>query len=888
MPELLTRLQSALSDRYRLEREIGAGGMATVYVAHDIRHDRRVALKVLRPELAAVIGAERFLAEIRLTANLQHSHILPLFDSGAADSYLFYVMPYVQGETLRDRITREKQLPVADAIRIATEIASALDYAHRSGVVHRDIKPENILLHDGQALVADFGIALAASKASGARMTETGMSLGTPHYMSPEQAMGEREITARSDVYALGAVLYEMLTGDPPFTGSTAQAVVARVVTESPRPLTAQRHTIPPHVEAAVLTALEKLPADRFATAAQFAEALGNRGYASVTATAVSPAAPRPRPRGRDPVVLAAVGLALAATAAALWGWLRPGPEPVLNRYSLFLRPSEALQPSVNGSINVAISADGRRVAYVGPGEGGGRIWLREHDKLRPTPIGGTEGGTSPFFSPDGRSLGFIVGGRTVRVISLGGGPAITLSDSINSSGGDWGADGYVYIEVDSGIARIRSTGGSPEPVYRMSPQKKEIGTEFPNVLPGAGALVFRLRRAGQPPTDFEIMAMKLPSGEARMLMRGLYARFASPGQLLVVTADGKLLAVPFDPDKLAFTGPPVALLEGMRTGGFEANLAASAEGSLVYVSGGSAGLERAFWVDRTGVAAPVDSAWDPQGILNSVAISPDGKALAVGLIRGAAEDIWVKQLPAGTFSRVTFGDSIHNRVSWAADGRSVLYLAGSQSSGVPAVARADGTGTPRNLYPGPMGFGQALSSRDGRWLLLRRTVNEEGNGDIYALKAGDSTLVPLLTSPARETSPALSPDGKWLAYVSNESGKPEVYVRPFPDVGSAKWQVSLSGGFTPVWAHNGRELFYLDGTRAMVAVTVQPGSTFTVVGQRVLFPAMAYSFAGGYPTYDVTPDDKRFVMIRSVAASAETEMVLIQHWAEDLKRRAQ
>ena len=486
MPELLTRLQSALSDKYRLEREIGAGGMATVYVAHDIRHDRRVALKVLRPELAAVIGAERFLAEIRLTANLQHSHILPLFDSGAADSYLFYVMPYVQGETLRDRITREKQLPVADAIRIATEIASALDYAHRSGVVHRDIKPENILLHDGQALVADFGIALAASKASGARMTETGMSLGTPHYMSPEQAMGEREITARSDVYALGAVLYEMLTGDPPFTGSTAQAVVARVVTESPRPLTAQRHTIPPHVEAAVLTALEKLPADRFATAAQFAEALGNRGYASVTATAASPAAPRPRPRGRDPVVLVAVGLAVAATAAALWGWLRPGPEPVLNRYSLFLRPSEALQPSVNGSINVAISGDGRRVAYVGPGEGGGRIWLRDHDKLRPTPIGGTEGGTSPFFSPDGRSLGFLVGGRTVRVLSLGGGPAITLSDSINSSGGDWGVDGYVYIEVDSGLARIRSTGGLPEPVYRMSAQKREIGAEFPNVLPGA------------------------------------------------------------------------------------------------------------------------------------------------------------------------------------------------------------------------------------------------------------------------------------------------------------------------------------------------------------------------------------------------------------------
>src|SRR5689334_8880081 len=286
MPELVTRLQQALSDRYRIDGEIGAGGMATVFLAQDLRHDRKVALKLLRPELSAVIGAERFLAEIKLTANLQHPHILPLFDSGEADSYLFYVMPFVEGETLRTRLNREKQLPVAEAIRIATEVASALDYAHRHGVVHRDIKPENILLHDGQAMVADFGIALAASKASGDRMTETGMSLGTPHYMSPEQAMGEREITARSDVYALGAVLYEMLTGDPPFTGSTAQAIVARVVTESPRPLLPQRHTIPPHIEAAVLTALEKLPADRFGTASEFAEALATPTYTAPAAAA--------------------------------------------------------------------------------------------------------------------------------------------------------------------------------------------------------------------------------------------------------------------------------------------------------------------------------------------------------------------------------------------------------------------------------------------------------------------------------------------------------------------------------------------------------------------------------------------------------------------------
>ena len=268
------RLSAALADRYRIERELGAGGMATVYLAHDVRHDRRVALKVLRPELAAVIGAERFLAEIRTTANLQHPHILALFDSGQVDGTVFYVMPYVDGESLRDRIDREKQLPIDDALRIAREVGDALQYAHGHNVIHRDIKPENILLQGGHALVADFGIALAAAKTGGTRMTETGMSLGTPRYMSPEQAMGERTLDARADIYALGCVLYEMLTGDAPFTGSTAQAIVAKVLTEKPAPIIPRRERVAPHVEDAVLTALEKLPADRFATAGEFVAAL--------------------------------------------------------------------------------------------------------------------------------------------------------------------------------------------------------------------------------------------------------------------------------------------------------------------------------------------------------------------------------------------------------------------------------------------------------------------------------------------------------------------------------------------------------------------------------------------------------------------------------------
>ena len=621
MPELVSRLQSALEDRYRIDREAGAGGMATVYLAQDLRHDRRVALKVLRPELAAVIGAERFLAEIKLTANLQHPHILPLFDSGAVDSYLFYVMPFIEGETLRDRLTREKQLPVADAVRLATEVASALDYAHRHGVVHRDIKPENILLHDGQALVADFGIALAASKASGSRMTETGMSLGTPHYMSPEQAMGEREITPRSDVYALGAMLYEMLSGEPPFTGHTAQAVVARVLTETPRPLATQRHTVPRHLEAAVMTALEKLPADRFATAAAFAEALKDKSYASTVAMEAARATgPTPAPAGRarpGGLTLALAAATAVATVAALWGWLRPLPVQPPTQFSLALRAGEALRPPANpGGARLAISRDGQAIAYLGPSEGGSRLWLRRLDQLGATPIPGTEEASSPFFSPDGRRVGFIKRGTSVRIASLDGAPMVTLTDGANSTGGDWGDDGYVYFEVDSGLARIRPEGGAAEHLFTLSTETKDVGAEWPSPLPGGGGLLFRLRRAGQGPNDFTIMAMKLPHGPAHALTRGIFARYSPTGHLLVVTADGKLVAIPFDPDKLELTGPPMAHIEGIgvRTGGFNVDLSLSNNGTLVYTTGGTLGSRTPYWVTRDGAATPVSRGGIPRG----------------------------------------------------------------------------------------------------------------------------------------------------------------------------------------------------------------------------------------------------------------------------------
>src|SRR5688572_3562023 len=286
MTVITERLSAALAGRYRIERHLGEGGMASVYLAEDLKHDRKVAVKVLKPELAAVLGAERFVVEIKTTASLQHPHILPLFDSGTADGFLFYVMPFIKGETLRDKLNRETQLGVDEAVRIAREVADALDYAHRNGVIHRDIKPENILLHDGRPMVADFGIALAVSAAAGGRMTETGLSLGTPHYMSPEQATAEKEISARSDIYSLASVLYEMLAGNPPHVGSSAQQIIMKIIAEPAAPVTQWRKAVPPNVSAALAKALEKLPADRFATATQFAEALANPAFVTTSAVA--------------------------------------------------------------------------------------------------------------------------------------------------------------------------------------------------------------------------------------------------------------------------------------------------------------------------------------------------------------------------------------------------------------------------------------------------------------------------------------------------------------------------------------------------------------------------------------------------------------------------
>jgi serine/threonine-protein kinase len=537
----------------------------------------------------------------------------------------------------------------------------------------------------------------------------------------------------------------------------------------------------------------------------------------------------------------------------------------------------------------VAISPDGKRLVYVGPAERGGRLWLREHDQLSSTPLAGTEGAGTPFFSPDGRHVGFLIGGTVLRTVSLDGGPVLTLHDSVNSTGGDWGPDGYIYVEGDSGIIRLRSSGGPVELVYDAL-KRSEVGAEWPVLLPGARGIVFRTRRANQSATDFQIVAMKLPDGEPKVLMRGIYARYSPTGHLLVATADGKLVAVPFDPDKLEVTGSPMGLLEGLGVegGGFSVNLALSANGTLVYTTGGATGSRRPVWVGRDGVESPVDPAWQPQGTISNFALSPDGKALAVDVTQNGLNSLWVKQLPAGPFTRLTFGDSGNMRPTWSADGRSVVYLGGvTNIGGTPRMVRADGTGRVRHLLPGRPVWGQALQTRDGRWLVLRSSIFEPGKGNIFAVRAGDTTLMPLADGPGTEGDAAVSPNGRWLAYGSEESGIFEIYVRPFPDAASARWQVSAAGGTDPVWSRSGRELFYVSAQNEMVSVQVSPGAVFSFSPPRRLFSTAPYSPVPPVPSFDVSLDGKRFLMLRETTPTDRNELIVVQNWAEEMKARA-
>ena len=910
------RLNAALAGRYTIARELGAGGMATVYLAHDVKHDRHVALKVLKPELAAVLGGERFVVEIKTTAALQHPHILPLFDSGTADSFLFYVMPFIEGETLRDKLNRETQLGIDEAVRIAREVLDALHYAHEHGIVHRDVKPENILLHGGHAIVADFGIALAVSAAAGGRMTETGLSLGTPHYMSPEQATAEKEISARSDIYSVGSVLYEMLTGQPPHSGGSAQQIIMKIITTPADLVTVHRKSVPANVAAAVAKSLEKLPADRFESAKAFADALGSPAYTNATFSGAATGYATAGRRSVSMSVFTAVcAVATALLAVVLWALLRPAPLAVVARGRTVLWDTPQVPPyRLLGGL--AFSPDGGTMVFVDSTAAGRGLFVKERDRLEVALLAGTiDVANAPTFSPDGAWIAFISRDRKVKKVPRLGGSAITIADSARSDiltrSLAWLEGGTIlFTDGGFGLSAVDESGGVVRHLFRVASDTTARGILNVSGLPGGHAALLTACSASCVTSDLRVIDLR--SLKITVLQDQALQGWALPGGAVAyVRRDGGVMAAPFDLRTLSFTRPPTPLVDGVRTWPSGADMVVSATGTLIYVAGSASGLTDRYqpvWITRTGVSTAIDSGWTLPLIAlactcnGGLTLSPDGRQLALNVRRmtGVDGDIYIKQLDAApfAFSPLTFkGDNFNP--TWTADGRSVIY---SESQGGGARVnwlvrrRADGTGAVDTLARSKSDrqIIESVPTRDTTQFILRLGFRSDAR-DIVLRRRGDSTATPLMAdSTFAELFPALSPDGRWLAYASDETGHFEVYVRPFPDVNARRVQVSQAGGSEPRWAHSGRELFFRNGTGALVSATVVPAATFTLGAQRVLFDASQYLTVGNQNarSYDVAPGDQRFVFMRRVVATGATgsapmdRLVLVTNWAAEVQAK--
>jgi serine/threonine-protein kinase len=880
------RLKAALADRYQIEREVGSGGMATVYLAQDLKHERQVAVKVLKPELAAVLGGERFLSEIRVTANLQHPHILPLHDSGDADGFLFFVMPFVEGESLRAKLDREKQLAVEKAVKIAGSVGSALDYAHRQGVVHRDIKPANILLQDGQPMVADFGIALAVRAAGGERLTETGLSLGTPQYMSPEQAYGDREVDGRSDVYSLAAVLYEMLAGEPPHTGTTLQAILSKVLTDPVRPIGELRASTPGHVRFALEKGLAKLPADRCPSASEFMNLLSRSSPVEAAEVARSWTGPTPRP-GPAPRWWLLAALLAWATAATVLG-IRLGSasseDVAISRWQFTLPDGAWLARSWGWWDHpVAVSSDGRSIAYGARNADGLRLFVRHIEELRVREVPGSEGGANPFFSPDGRWLGFFAQAKLKKVSLEGGSPVEIVDVPGVALGASWGKnDTILYAEGDRGLLRVPATGGSPELVRPFEPGSWIASPAWVEGLSTALVTI----RTGQGP---RVGAVDMDSGELRVfeeLGTAAGAHYSARGFLLFGQGNA-LRVVPFDAKRLRITGPSVVLRDSVAFSDGHPLYAASGGGTVAYVPP-SRDDRRLVWVDRQGQSSALS---ERSGGFFRPRLSPDGDRVLANLTDpDAGTDLWVLDLERGSFRPLLPGtpSGIMSDAVWTPDGSRVTCyrFVTSGDSAIVDVADvpADGMGAVETLISREDYFPHSWSP-DGRVLAFYVLSPDPGmRRDIWTLNRSGELRV-LFATRANERSPSFSPDGRWLAYVSDESGWDEVYVVAYPSL-TGKTQVSRDGGRVPEWSRDSRELFYRNGS-AMLSVQVETGQTFQHEEPKVLFEGDYWTepIVTGSHDYDVSLDGQRFLMI---STSRQTQFNVVLNWSQELQERLQ
>ncbi|HXV16780.1 MAG TPA: protein kinase [Gemmatimonadaceae bacterium] len=851
------RLSSAVGDRYRIERELGQGGMAIVYLAEDIRHHRKVAIKVLLPELSAVLGPERFLKEIELTANLQHPNILPLFDSGVADGLLYYVMPYVEGETLRERLDREQQLAVSDTVRLASDVAGALEYAHKRGVIHRDIKPENILLQDGRPLVADFGIALAVSKAGGNRVTQTGMSLGTPQYMSPEQATGDRQIDARSDIYSLGAVTYEMLTGDPPHTGSSTQAVIAKVITEKPTPIHTIRSTVPHQVEYTVDRALAKLPADRWTSAREFAEAIEGR---------IAVAQPNQvQQRKTVWIPWAIAGLAVAALA---FGMLRksdtPVPQPV--RFTIESVGDDKSQIQV-----AAISNDGQTIAIATRNGDSTALWIKRLDELNPHRLAGSDGALFPFFSPDGKSIGFLSVDGKVRRLPIEGGTPLVVGSMTNPVGVTWITPdtilaGMIAFSNQPGLTRLSMDNSEIAPLTK--PGDNEMH-HFPISAPDGKSILFSLFHSGK----FDIGVGS---------MNGSYDTVAVPNQSidiplgladgnLVFVGRGRLWAVPFDLKNRKLTGRPFDL--GEQIGDNIVQL--SPNGTLLYTS---SDFGKAILLARPG-QSPDTLLVDRVAGLVMPRWSPDGQAVAFAGI-GDDPGLYVLDRSTRTLTRLTTSRPGISP-AWSEDGKRLVSR--DRTTRDVSWQSRDGSTAPELLVAAPSGgtIRECTIAPDGQTIAMEVSLNDKLA--IYLSKVGGKAADAHLFAE-NATHPKWSPDGKWIAYEASSDDKNRIVAHAYPTGGSM--QVSEDAGSHPVWPRGSKTMYYESERNIIAADVEQTQGGLRVTSRRVVWRGKSSSERADdqFVNYDVSPQGDLLVL--ESTSTGRTKVVVELNWASQLRKK--
>jgi eukaryotic-like serine/threonine-protein kinase len=888
---------------YEVTAFIGEGGMGKVWRAHHTALKRDDALKVLPDAFASDPDRlARFRREAQVLASLNHPNIAHVYGLEQSDGVQALVMELVEGTTLADRIS-QGPIPVDQALFIAKQIAEALEAAHEQGIIHRDLKPANVKVRsDGTVKVLDFGLAKALDQVSTAddathsptiispAMTGVGVLLGTAAYMSPEQAKG-RAADKRSDVWAFGAVLFEMLTGRRAFAGGEVSEVLASVLAREP-----DWTRLPPDLSPSLTTyikrCLQKDPKQRIGDVQSLRLALEGAFEAGAAPTVTTSPVARAAIGWRRAMPWALAGL--LAVGVVLLAVMRPdpAPSPPVARFSVPLAANESFTATNRHAL--ALSPNGTHVAYAA----NQRLSLRSLDQLQATPIPGTDGAAEPFFSPDGQSIGFWAGGQLKRVSVTGGAP-VTLGAVGIPFGASWEADGTILIgQGPKGILRMPAAGGTPEVLIPVDAGQIVHG---PRMLPGGEWVLFTLLRPGAAISwdGAQIVIQSLATGERIVLIEGGRDANYLPTGHLVYAREATLLAVPFDLGARRVTGGPVPLVENVgNTGGSAGQFSVAARnGSLVYVAAGSISLLSAprtlVWVDRKGQETPL--AVPPRGYIYP-RVSPDGTRVALD-VRDGVPDIWIWDIGRETLTRLTFDPRADRSPAWSPDGRRVAFSSQRDASpGNLFWQAADGTGDADRLAEGERDMFPTSFSPDASQILINvatggATGGQGENDDIatVSLKAKGRAM-PLLATMFGERNGEVSPDGRWLAYESDESGREEIYVRPFPDVQSGRWQVSTGGGTRPLWARNGRELFYLVGQGRVMSVPIQRGESFSAGNPQVVFEG-PYLAPNSGRTYDVSPTGERFLMLKEAGSAAKTSgsppsIIVVQGWFEELKRR--